>query len=189
MHRVADMSITAHANRRDKLSFWASFLEMSALVLSISVLAVTFADSASLNDKGGFWSYFFTALPWIGVLVFVLTMLQLKYDPRGQSALHRQAVSTLAPLKSELGGLLKEEDDAELAKEYDRVRRYYDLAMGSCPSIKEGHFLSLKAKHNNKIRISKHLDQYPSTTILLFRLKLWVSDNFCSKGGDKNDKH
>lgn len=176
MHRVSDMLLTAHSHRRDKLSFWASSLEMSTLGLSILSLAFVFAEPSQVGTRA-YIDTLLTVLPWIGIFVFLLTVVQLKYDLRGNSALHGKAVGTLAGLKSELNALLKS-NDAGLEQDYERMRRYYDLSMNSIPPIKERDFLKFKALHKKKVQISKILDEYPNANIWMLNMKLWFHDNW-----------
>jgi hypothetical protein len=61
------------------------------------------------------------------------------------------------------------------------LSKYYALTPTIIP-IPDNLFLKCKKHHKLKVAVSKHLDQYPGTSILLFKLKLWFSDNL--KGTD-----
>lgn len=176
MYTVSDMLLTAHALRRDYFSKIALAIDLAALVLSIAAISFSFynADQAAPQDVFLIGIEF---LPIIGLITFVLTIIQLRTNPKGKSDQHSQAYKTLTTLKFELSEFLLK-SDSQIKTGFPSIRKYYTLAMNSCPAIPENVFLKAKAIHRTKIRISKILDKEPNSSIALLKIKLWINDNF-----------
>lgn len=186
MFRVCDMSISAHATLSSKNTVLSNLLDFSALLLSVLTLTLTFANSNTLEQNSNYWGTVFLILPWVGVIVFVFTITQLKFDFKGKAASHHQAAKSLSSVKAELK-LLKNESLETQEAEFPLVQQHYNLVMGSIIPLSDSTFLKLKAKHLQKVRISKHLDNKPSSNIFILKLKFWLKDNFSNDEKNSND--
>ena len=57
----------------------------------------------------------------------------------------------------------------------------YNTVSSMCIKIPESKFNKLKRKHKVKVEISTRLDEYPGSSILLLRLRIWIRDNLRCK--------
>jgi hypothetical protein len=92
---------------------------------------------------------------------------------------HARTLDLYAEVKREAGYLLA----SDLLEE-DAVRRVlarYDIASAVGVAIPEGDFLPEKRRHLVKVALSKRLDQFPASSLLLARLRLWFRNNVWGK--------
>jgi hypothetical protein len=179
IRRVSDMLCTAHAGLRDRYARRALTLDLSILGLCTWLVALAFVEpriNVSLTP--------FQLDPqlWGGLLAvgtFFLTIVQLKTDWKGRSEGHARTLDLYAEVKREAGYLLA----SDLLEE-DAVRRVlarYDIASAVGVAIPEEDFLPQKRRHLVKIALSKRLDQFPASSLLLARLRLWFRNNVWGK--------
>jgi hypothetical protein len=104
-----------------------------------------------------------------------LTVLQIKTDWKARADAHRRTLDLCAEVKREAGYALASEkiDDAA----FRRVLSRYDMASAVGIEVPEAEFLKLKKRHQLKVAVSKQLDEHPSSSLVLMRIKLWISDN------------
>ncbi len=112
----------------------------------------------------------------IGVITFCLTLVQLKLDYAGKCEAHKRSFSMYAEVKREAGYLLASSDKIPV-REFQRLAARYDMASDVGAGIPESAFLVLKKQHKIKVEISRLLDQKPSASVLLTRLKMFWRDN------------
>lgn len=183
IRKVADMLCTGHAVRRDRLALWALLLDVSTLAASTWVVALAFISP----DLGRRLTPFgWDTQIWLGALsaaTFFCTLLQMKTDWKGRSDAHGRTLELYAEVKREAGYLLAAANFDDQA--YKRVLARYDLASAVGVAIPESDFLKLKKRHKLKVLISKRLDEAPSTSILLYRARLWITDNHFWKANDQ----
>ena len=173
--QTADMLCTAHAGLRDRYRLRALVLDVIILVLSVFLVAQTFADR-QVKDALNLFSLDLSL--WLGLLatgVFALSVVQLRVDWKARAGAHSKSFSLYAEVKRELGYLLDSETiDEEAAS---RILARYDLAADIGATISESEFLRQKRRHKVKVHISKHLDDHPGASIPLIRLKLFLRDS------------
>jgi hypothetical protein len=169
------MLCTGHAILRDRFTHLALALDLAVLGLSTWIVALAFADpaiNARLTPRG------LNPSIWVGCLsvgVFFLSIVQLKTNWKGRADAHRRTLDLYAEVKREAGYVLAstEVDEASCR----RVLSRYDMASAAGVELPEKDFLHLKKEHRIKVAISKQLDAYPSSSIALLRLKMWIADN------------
>jgi hypothetical protein len=174
--RVSDMLCSAHSLLRDRYSQRSLLLDLALLGASIWLVALAFVDP-KLNHMltpFGIDPQLWTGLLCIVVFFFSMLQLYVKWKERGSA--HARSAHAYSELKRETKRLLavpsiSAQELQEIADQSSAV------ALISAP-IAERDFLKAKKSHLNKVRISRHLDSHPSTSILLLRTKLWVRDNF-----------
>ena len=177
IRRVADMLSTAHANLRDRFRQRALVLDITILGLSTWLTAVVFVEPR-IGVRLTPWQ--FDPQLWVGLLgvaTFFLSILQLRVDWKGRSDAHRRALDMYAEVKRECGYLLASERVLTHEK-CQRVLARYDMASDVGTALPERDFLVQKKKHKQKIEMSRLLDQHPSASLSLIRLKMWWRDNF-----------
>lgn len=174
--KTADLLCTAHAGLRDRYRRFATTLDVAILILSVFLVAQTFADE-QLKSSLNFFNVKLGV--WIGILsaiIFALSIVQLRVNWKGKAEAHDKSFSLYAGVKRELGYLsacTTVNDD-----EFRRVMSRYDLAAEVGTGIPEAEFLKQKQSHKIKIAISTYLDRHPGASIRLTRLKLFLKDTF-----------
>lgn len=179
--RVSDMMCTAHAGLRDGYRRRALWLDLAIALPSAWLVALAFVEPrinvtltpASLEPQ--VW----TGL--LAVLVFGLSIVQLRVDWKGRANDHARAFDGFAEVKRDAGLLL-----ASAPEITEQACRPIFARYGSAgtTSIPEQQFLRQKRKHLLKVAISKHLDGHPAASPLLTRLRFWFRDNFSSNRHD-----
>lgn len=177
IRKVSDMLCTAHSGLRDRYSSYSFWIEILVLILSTWLLALTFVEpqlNISLTPFGlnpTLW------IGLIGVFTFGLTVIQMKADWSGRADGHQRAFGAYSDIKRECGYLLASGNQIT-NEECQRILIRYDMASNIGVDIPEKEFLNQKRRHKIKVDISRHLDNYPSASIFLLKIKFFWRDNF-----------
>jgi hypothetical protein len=175
LQRVSDMLCTSHALLRDRFSRRALAIEIVILASLTWISALAFVSSAVAARLTPFgWD----STIWIGSLsigTFFLTLVQLKTDWKSKADAHKRTLAFYAEVKREAGYLLASDQANDEA--HRRVLARYDMASTAGVEIPEKNFLALKRRHKIKIALSQHLDEHPSASLTLLRLRIWLRDN------------
>lgn len=175
IRRVSDQLCTGHAILRDRYARKALVLDLSTLALSTWIVALAFVSPELATRLTPFhWD----SQVWLGALstaTFFATVVQFKTDWKGRSDAHKRTLDLYAEVKREAGYVLATEEGDEDALR--RVLARYDMASAVGIEIPENDFVALKREHAIKVRLSKHLDEYPSASLRLYRMRLWFRDN------------
>lgn len=180
IRRVSDSLCTGHAGLRDRFARRAFTLDLLIMALSTWLVALAFVEpriQLRLTPFG------FDSQIWVGVLAvatFFLTIVQLKTDWKARAEAHKRTLDVYAEVKREAGYLLAAGDFDEAACR--RVLARYDIASAVGVAMPESDFLRMKRRHTVKVALSKHLDNHPSASLVLTRLRIWFRDNL-TKGG------
>lgn len=172
--RVADQLCTAYSILRDRLQGWATSLDLIILLLSAWLTAMVFVQpqiAIALSPPG------ISKDLWLGLLsiaAFALSLVQLQVNWKGKAENFKQAASAMSSFSKEHRTLKSSNDDLLIIQALLK----YQLITDNLEPIPDSQFLKLKQRHKLKIEISKHLDQYPSSSLLLLKIKIWWRDNF-----------
>lgn len=173
--KVSDLLCTGHAMKADELSRLALGLDLSLLTVSAWLVAVSFLDERLATRLTPFD---INPQLWTGLLgfaAFILSLIQLRVDWKGQADAHRRSCDLYAEVKRDIGYLLANGDLAD-----DDIRRSftkYDMASASSVPISEKDFLRIKRGHHLKLEVSRLIDAKPSASIILLKIRLWIRDN------------
>jgi hypothetical protein len=179
MYRVSDLMVTAHSTLRDRYIFRARVTDIILLVGGGLVAAFTFLDPAVAKVvlPSNFPASVLVGLAGIGI--FVASLVQMKMDWNGRSALHGRAAESYLSVKHELGRIkcFSAEDCKQMEAAFASTRDHYEAIGGTTISVPERLFPKLKQAYRLKVEISKALDARPGASILLLRFKIWWRDN------------
>jgi hypothetical protein len=167
---------TGHAVLRDRYKLLSSSLDILILATSTWVVALAFVDPVLNSKLTPHWT---TPPIWTGLLsvaIFFFSLIQLKTDWKSRAESHARTVDLYAEVKREAGYILASEEFDSSACQ--RALSRYDMGSAVGAAIPEKDFLRLKKKHRIKVAISKKLDETPSASIVLLRLRMWITDNF-----------
>jgi hypothetical protein len=176
VRRVSDSLCTAHAVLRDRFARRALVLDVIILGFSTWLVAVAFVEphaGAKLTPYG--WD----PQIWIGALAtatFFLTVVQIKTDWKARADAHRRTLDLYSEVKREAGYAIATEKIDDVT--FRRVLSRYDMASAVGIEVPESEFLKLKKRHRIKVALSKHLDEHPSSSLVVMRVRYWMRDNF-----------
>jgi hypothetical protein len=182
VRRVSDSLCTAHAVLRDRFARRALVLDVVILGLSTWLVAVAFVEpyiGAKLTP------YSWDPQIWIGALAtatFFLTVVQIKTDWKARADAHRRTLDLYSEVKREAGYAIATEKIDDVT--FRRVLSRYDMASAVGIEVPESEFLKLKKHHRVKVALSKHLDEHPSSSLIVMRIRYWMRDNFGYKRGN-----
>jgi hypothetical protein len=182
MKRVSDMLCTGHATLRDRYQRRALFLDLSILLLSTWLVALTFLDP---HIAGKLTPSHVDPSIWIGmvgVFTFALSLVQIKVDWKGVADAHNRSFDLYAEVKRQCVYILCSPGRVE-KRDCEGVLAVYDIAGQVGAGIPEMQFLRLKKKHIAKIAVSKLLDANPGASIFLTRCKIWLQNKRKKDGG------
>jgi hypothetical protein len=182
MFRVSDLLVTAHSTLRDRYAFRQRATDIILLAGGALVAAFTFLDPAVARILLP------SALPvpaivgLAGIGIFVASLVQMKMDWNGRSALHRRAAEAYLSIKHELGrARCSSEEGARYVEAFTRIRDHYEGIGAASIPVPDRLFPRLEQIHRLKVEVSKALDQRPGASILLLRWKFWWRDTI--RGG------
>lgn len=172
--RVLDQMLTAHSALRDRYTGRSRTLTLLIVALSVAATAVAFVSGEKKVSIGIFSWHLQELAGLLTVVIFVLALVDLVVDWRGESWAHDDAAKRLGELKlrfrgATIGQEVVDTGGVDLAGEYERT-------MNAIAPIPDRHFLALKAKHKRKIAVSQMLDTEPGAPIWLLRLRLLRRD-------------
>jgi hypothetical protein len=174
IRKVSDMLCSGHSHLRDGFARKALLSEIVVLGCSTWLLALTFVDDATAVALAPFEV---SPKIWLGVLgaaTFFVTLVRMKADWKGRADAHGRTCEMYAEVHRECGYLLAKGDHIDLS-ECQRVIARYDMATDVGTGLPEREFLAAKRRHKMKIAISKHLDLYPGTPVVLARLMVMLT--------------
>jgi hypothetical protein len=186
IHRVSDMLCSAHASMRDRYSRKALLLDTAILALSTWVVALVFIEP---HIGSALTPLHINPVLWIGfvsIASFFLSIVQVKVDWKGCSDKHAQALNMYAQVKRECSYMLASEHGLAKSDCHNILVRY-EMAGSLGVEIAENEFLRQKARHLQKLEISRYLDTHPSASVILIRIKARLRDNRAPKKEHGNE--
>ena len=188
MFKVTDQMVTSHSVLRDRFHRYSLLVEIVVLVGSAAVTSLAFVDSAALKSIIPSQVPPAVILAVAGLITFVASIIQLKVDWAGKSALHSKAAEFVLDLKGELGRIHLVGSQGEREALFIPVRAKYEMIGKLTPPIPDGQFLALKRLHCLKIEISKRINRRPGAWPWLTKLRIVLGDNFRKELIDEKDR-
>jgi len=179
--RVSDMMVTAYSRLRGRYAFWSMCIDILILLLSAWLSALAFASENIMNaiNPTNISNQLFIGT--IALTTFIISLVQLKVDWKGKAAAYANSAKVFSSFKLELRKVLADSGDEIDTDTLKLMNEKYITAGDFSVPIPEDQFLALKKAHLMKIEISKALDDSPSSSILLLRIKQWWRDNYSCK--------
>jgi len=178
IHRVSDMMVTAHLLMMEKFKFLSQLSELFLFICSLSLTVIVFTDSALLITYLG--KHYNLIIGIFSILTLILSFLASQFNWKVLAERHRSASDTYKNLKFTAADLIADIVDKDNTDVEKFLEKYYNLT-SFVIGIPERAFLRCKRKHKIKVKISKYLDDHPSTSILCLKIKLWLQDNLIRK--------
>ena len=178
INKRADMMVSAHALLKEQYLHWSILSDVFLFSCTVLLCVIAFADQSLLVRFLG--SDFNVYVGIFSLIAFVYSFVAGNLDWKVKGERHKAAFEKYLELKFESSEVLERAKKGE----YVEIERFVEKYQTSTPmiiSVPEKYFLKCKKHHKRKITISKHLEQNPGTSISLFKLKLWYSDNIKKK--------
>lgn len=151
------------------------FLDIVFLACAVIFCATTFARDDVLAQVGLSPQKVHNILGVASIAAFFASLVALRVDWKGRSALHRDATQKLTDalaLFRELRGV----DGKWPPDRAVELNGAYWQAMNNVIKVPEGQFVYLKARHLQKVQLSKMLDTAAGCPVFVLRLVLlWRS--------------
>lgn len=166
--RVIDMMTTMHSILRSRYRFFSLSVDLLILFCSVILCAAVFLDPDILKTLSISPASSKVVLGITSIIVFLLSLVQLRVNWKGKSELFDGSLETLCKLKSECGILLESSNSSE--EEILRQCKNYNETLAKLPKIQDRLFPKLKAKHKRKVELSKYIDTRPESPYWLTKL-------------------
>jgi hypothetical protein len=168
--RVSDLMLTAHSVLRERYAWRSLAFDVGLFAVATVLAATTFLDPAILRLVGLDPETWRITIGLLSVAVFFFSIVGLRVDWKERSAQHQQAVKSLADIKAKARELLvapADRSDAEVS-EFLRASGFVTSELIPIP---DAQFAALKARHHQKVELSRLVDSYPFAPQLILR---WV---------------
>ena len=173
--RVSDMMVTAHTSLKEKFTLLSLFSDVLLFSCSLLLAVIVFADPNILIKYFGGNYTFGVGIFSIVTFIFSFVSRLLAWNVRAER--HKYAFKTYMNFKFDAADLINKIENDEHANVEKFLERYHALTP-TIIAIPEQAFLKYKRKHVIKVFISKYLDEHPSSSILLLKIKIWYNNNF-----------
>jgi hypothetical protein len=186
-YRVLRQTLSMHAMLRDEFSWKAKASDILLLACSVVFCATTFASDDLYTFFGLVPNISRVILGIASVVAFILSLMLMVVDFKGQAALHRQAVERWSQVLAKYrkhrndDGTWPEEVRAELDFGYWEADR-------NSVKIPEQRFNRLKSRHLRKVAVSELQSSYPGCPRPFLMLLLRFQDTKKALGGVHTDK-
>jgi hypothetical protein len=181
----ADMMTTAHSilfSFYDRVSLVYDFVNVA---FSTWLCAMVFVDPVMAKkispiDDDRLW------LGCLAIVSFVMSIMDLRLNFKSKRDLHMRAVEFFSKMKIRARTILSDGislDESELKMFLEE----YKISAPEQVIIPDSKFNSLKKRHLMKVLVSKHLDEHPGASIILFKLRVWLRDSTCQEIEDPSD--
>lgn len=172
---TVDMMLTMHSTLAGRYQRRAQTLELMLLFASIFLVAVTFIDPSVLVYFSISPDAAHVIIGLSSITIFLLSIVALVVNWKGKATEHRRAFEALIPIKSEGRAILvAETNDEEVAQGYSRKA---SLIMGALTPVPEHQFNLLKARHHQKVMLSKLISNHPGSSVFLLKVCLIYRTN------------
>lgn len=158
--RLINQTTDMHAMLRDRYTRWNKAIMITLLIASVLAATLSFSSAASLV-VAGLEIASFVVLGAYSIGVVLIALIGQVFDLSGRAAVHSDAVRQLSGLRAEYRRPLPSGGEAE---HFEVLSRLYGVVMDSRPSISSRQFNRLKAKHLEKLEVSKYLSAHPGTS-------------------------
>jgi len=170
--KVIDMMLTMHSILRDRNKGRAFVADLVLLTLSIVICTTIFLDPVVIRTLSVTQEIARIILGVCSIIIFIVSLVTLRVDWKEKAEKHNLASQTLIRLKAECREIL-DSDDQVSAERVDEQCRNFASILGVLPKIPESKFNKLKSLHIKKVILSRMIERYPETPLILLRMSLF----------------
>lgn len=181
-YRVINMMITMHSIMYHRFKAKALISNIFFLITAIILNVFIFFDFEYLdflNIKEVSIKYIISISSFT---IFLLSVVFMLIEWTKKSERHEQATNQLSRLLNELRMILKIEDDSLLNSKSELFNELYNQTFETIPKIPDKKFNYLKAKHYQKVELSKFIDNYKGTPFFVIKILFFYNKTFSKNG-------
>ncbi len=167
--------LSMHSALRDRLRRKSLALDVTGLVGSVFVVAATLIDPAVAGLLSVTPESLKLGVALAGIAIFSASLIALRVDWAQAAHNHQEAARVLSEVKSR-GRILGASDPSD--EDISRFLELADARLAALPPIPDTSFVSLKAKHVRKVKLSRLLDERPGASVRLAGLRLRITDTW-----------
>jgi len=174
-YRVLQQTLSAHSVLKHRYARRALFVDIVLLACSVVFCATTFARDDVFIHVGLSPANVRFILGTASIAAFFASLIALRVNWKGTSALHEQAMQKLTDVLT-LFRRYRREDGGWFESRHSELSRAYWDAVTNVVRVPDRVFLQLKAWHLRKVQISRMLDSNQGCPVFVLRLVLlWRS--------------
>lgn len=174
--KVISMMVTGHSVLSAKYLCLSSFFEIILMIASIIINAFLFVDTnfiTRFTNIGQENQKLIIGISSIIVFAISIVLLQVKWKEKAEN--HSKAAEQLFLLLQDSRSIISMPDEQEKKIRCQEFNKKYSQILNMIVKIPDNQFNHLKLLHNRKVELSKLIDQYPGSRLLILKLRLFVN--------------
>ena len=174
--KVLGMMMTAHSVLRDRFLFYSSFFEITLLISAVILNVVVFIDEQyifRMTGIDGDAQKLIAGTASIIVFAISVVLLQVRWKEKAEN--HSKALDQLFELLQDCRAIANTDDGTEIAEATERFNKRYFEVFNSIVKLPDNRFNSLKMIHYRKIELSKMIERYPRSRLLILKIRLFLT--------------
>jgi hypothetical protein len=178
--------VTMYSVLRDRYSRGATLLTLLTLFSSIVLATVTFLPEAELKSVGVSLHIARLIVGAATAIVLFASVAELVLKWRERVESYRNAAHRLAQIKAETRELLLRTTHLT-DEEFDQLAAKFNSSARELPGVPDRQFVSLKAYHLRKVRLSQMCDHNVGCPVWILRARLRLGGVWsCLRGRSKS---
>ena len=113
-------------------------------------------------------------------VLFLLSVVFLLIEWSKKGERHEQAMNQLSRLLNQLRLIMKIEDASILSIKYESFNELYSQTCETIPKIPHSKFNHLKARHYQKVELSKFIELHPGKPFVILWILFFYKKTFSS---------
>jgi len=184
-YKVINMMITMHSIMHHRYKIKSLIGNIFFLVTAVILNVFTFFDYKYLSFLQLQADNIKNIVAISSFTIFLLSIIFMLVEWAKRSEKHELAINQLSRLLNELRLIQKIENADALSIKLDLFNELYNLSFDTIPKIPNNKFNSLKAKHYQKIELSKFIDDHKGKTFFVIRILFFYNKTF-TKNENRN---
>jgi K+-sensing histidine kinase KdpD len=174
--KVLDMMASCHSILRDGYLFRSSVFENCLLVAAAILNSFVFMDAKFIERIAHIGEDRQKAIIGMAsIIVFAISIVLLQVKWKEKASLHDEAANRLSELIHKNRTIAHMEEGVEKNNLIQDFNEKYAQVTCSIAKIPDKQFNYLKLRHNRKVEVSKLIDKYPGSFLLVLKVKLFIS--------------
>jgi hypothetical protein len=174
--KVLSMMMTAHSVLKGRYSSLSTFFDVFLIIASAILNVVVFLDESFIKKHTGLDPATQKVIAgFASVAVFTISIILLRVRWREKAEDHAKAVDQLFQLMQESRRISNLQSEKVKEETFAKFNDRYTDVLSSIAQIPDRRFNSLKMIHNRKVELSKMIERYPGSRLIILKIKLFFS--------------
>lgn len=180
-YKVINMMITMHSVMHHRYKMKSLIGNIFFLITAIILNVFTFFDFHYLSFLNIDESVIKNIISIASLIIFLLSIIFIMIEWAKKSENHNIAMNQLSRLLNELRKLNSLEIAELSSSKVDLFNELYNQTFETTPKIPDNLFNSLKAKHYQKVELSKFIDNHKGKPFFVIKLLFFYNKTFNKK--------